>query len=170
MDCALLLTQSILHYLGLRWLLEKCRVYPNAFYNFLKQRKAKHRLEKTHILAQRYRRLQKNEGISSTAAHQFESADCSQIYEWRAVVRRKKPLYRKSSPHKIFPDLLQRDFTAESKNKKWATDFTYLYLADGSFHYNCTIIDLYDRSVVASITDMTSSCPYFERSFETAKR
>ena len=77
----------------------------------------------------------------------------------QAVVRRKKPAYQKSSGHKVFPDLLQRDFTAESKNKKWATDFTYLYLKDGSVHYNCTIIDLYDRSVVASITDskMTTS-------------
>ena len=157
---------------GLRRLLEKCRVYPNAFYNFLKQRKAKHRLEKTHILAQieeiyhshngidGYRKMKvylqrRHINLSLPTVHKYMNGEL----HLRAVVRRKNPLYQKSSPHKIFPDLLQRDFTAESKNKKWATDFTYLYLADGSFHYNCTIIDLYDRSMVASITDskMTSS-------------
>lgn len=32
----------------------------------------------------------------------------------------------------------------------WCTDFTYLFLTNGTPRYNCTIIDLYDRSVVAS--------------------
>ena len=41
----------------------------------------------------------------------------------------------------------------EKKKKKWCTDFTYLFLTDGSKRYNCTILDLYDRSVIASITD-----------------
>lgn len=157
---------------GLRWLLEKCNVYPNAFYNFLKQRKAKHRLEKSHILAQieeiyhshngvdGYRKMKiylqrRLINLSLPTVQKYMNGDL----HLRAVVRRKKPAYQKSSPHKIFPYLLQRDFTTEGKNKKWATDFTYLYLADGSLHYNCTIIDLYDRSVVASITDnkMTTS-------------
>ena len=30
---------------------------------------------------------------------------------------------------------------------------TCLFLTDGSKRYNCTIIDLHDRSVIASITD-----------------
>ena len=37
------------------------------------------------------------------------------------------------------------------KNKVWCTDFTYTYLSNGYKRYNCTIIDLYDRSVVASV-------------------
>lgn len=37
-------------------------------------------------------------------------------------------------------------------NQKWYTDFTYLFLADHEVRYNCTIIGLHDRSVVASIT------------------
>ena len=32
-------------------------------------------------------------------------------------------------------------------------DFTYLFLASHDVRYNCTIIDLHDRSVIASITD-----------------
>lgn len=53
----------------------------------------------------------------------------------------------------MFPNLLQQNFQAEERNQKWATDFTYLFLNDGKKRYNCSIIDLYDRSVVASITD-----------------
>lgn len=33
----------------------------------------------------------------------------------------------------------------------WCTDFTYLFLTDGSKRYNSSIIDLYDRSVIASV-------------------
>ena len=40
----------------------------------------------------------------------------------------------------------------EEKNQKWCTDFTYIILADGRVYYNCTVIDLFDRSVVASVT------------------
>jgi transposase InsO family protein len=51
----------------------------------------------------------------------------------------------------VFPNLLQQNFSADKVNAKWCTDFTYLYLADGSKRYNCSIIDLHDRSVVASL-------------------
>lgn len=71
----------------------------------------------------------------------------------RSVVRRKKPGYQKGTPHKVFDNLLLQDFKAGSINQKWCTDFTYLFLTDGSKRYNCSILDLYDRSVVASITD-----------------
>lgn len=33
----------------------------------------------------------------------------------------------------------------------WCTDFTYLNLTNGSKRYNCTIIDLHDRFVVATL-------------------
>jgi ISCps2, transposase orfB len=55
--------------------------------------------------------------------------------------------------HKKFDNLINQNFTASGINQKWATDFTYLFLRGGDVRYNCTIIDLYDRSVVASITD-----------------
>ena len=73
----------------------------------------------------------------------------------RSIVRPKKPDYRKGEAHKRFPNLIMQDFRAEGINQKWCTDFTYLYLANGEVRYNCTIIDLYDRSVIASITDRT---------------
>ena len=38
----------------------------------------------------------------------------------------------------------------QSLRKKWCMDFTYVALKDGTFRYKCTIIDLFDRSVIAS--------------------
>ena len=37
--------------------------------------------------------------------------------------------------------------------QKWCTDLNYLFLENHEVRYNCTIIDLHDRSVVAGITD-----------------
>ena len=44
-----------------------------------------------------------------------------------------------------------QDFKADDINQKWCTDFTYLALVNGDKRYNCSIIDLYDRSIVASV-------------------
>ena len=76
----------------------------------------------------------------------------------RSIMRRKAPGYQGGGQHKKFENLLKQDFTATQINQKWATDFTYLFLKRGDVRYNCTIIDLHDRSVVASLTDrrMTS--------------
>jgi transposase InsO family protein len=68
-----------------------------------------------------------------------------------SIVRRKKPSYLRGKKHKVHDNLLKQDFTATKPNEKWCTDFTYLFLADGRKRYNCSIIDLYDRSIVASL-------------------
>lgn len=54
-------------------------------------------------------------------------------------------------------------FTINSK-----TDFTYLFLADGSKRYNCSIIDLHDRSVIASITDSSITADLARRTLQKA--
>lgn len=71
----------------------------------------------------------------------------------KSIVRPKKPEYRHGKPHKVFENKLNQDFHADAVNQKWCTDFTYLFLNGGEVRYNCTIIDLHDRSVIASITD-----------------
>ena len=53
----------------------------------------------------------------------------------------------------MFKNKLKQDFHADKPNQKWRTDFAYLFLKNEDVRYNCSIIDLYDRSVVASITD-----------------
>jgi transposase InsO family protein len=89
----------------------------------------------------------KNIYLSKTTLHKYMNKQVG----LKSIVRRKKPGYVKGKAHKLFPNLLDQDFSAKSKNSKWCTDFTYLFLTDGSKRYNCAIIDLYDRSVVASM-------------------
>lgn len=65
-------------------------------------------------------------------------------------------------------DKLNQEFHADKINQKWCTDFTYLFLTDGSKRYNCTIIDLHDRSVIASITDRHITSDLAKRTLQKA--
>ena len=87
--------------------------------------------------------------LSRITVHKYMNKELGLI----SIVRRKKPTYERGEAHKRFDNLINQNFTASGINQKWATDFTYLFLTGGDVRYNCTIIDLYDRSVVASITD-----------------
>ena len=69
----------------------------------------------------------------------------------KSIVRPKYQ-YTKGEAHKVFDNLLNRDFTASKPNEKWCIDFTYLHTQNDGKCYNCTILDLYDRSIVASVT------------------
>lgn len=71
----------------------------------------------------------------------------------KSIVHPKKPGYAHGRLHKVFKNKLDQDFHADSINQKWCTDFAYFFLKGGEARCNCTIIDLYDRSVAASITD-----------------
>lgn len=86
---------------------------------------------------------------SATTVHKYMNTELG----LRSIVRPRKPGTKPGKPHKVFENKLDQDFTAGAPNQKWCTDFTYLFLKGGEVRYNCTIIDLYDRSVVASITD-----------------
>ena len=151
--------------------MRKFNIYPNAYYNFLKNRKSVYHTQKQHVLNEitkiyhehngvdGYRTIRiflarKGINISAHTAHIYMNKELN----LHAIVRRRKPNYRKGTVHKVFPNLLEQDFHADKVNQKWTTDFTYLVLKDGSVRYNCTVIDLYDRSVVSSITErnMTS--------------
>lgn len=69
----------------------------------------------------------------------------------RSIIRRKKPSYVKGTAHKIFPNLLNREFNVKEPNKIWCTDFTYLIRPNGTMRYNCTIIDLCGREAIATL-------------------
>ena len=86
---------------------------------------------------------------SPTTIHKYMNTEMKLF----SVVRPKKPCYEHGKQHKVFENKLHQDFTAKKPNQKWCTDFTYLFLKNGDVRYNCSIIDLYDRSVIASITD-----------------
>ena len=152
--------------MGVRWLLRRLSIYPNAYYNYRKHRKADYYTQKQAILTEIEHIYHDNNGVagyrsmraylarkkislSSLTVHRYMNKELG----LKSIVRRKKPDYHYGKPHRKFDNLLQQDFTSVKPNQKWATDFTYLFLTGGDIRYNCTIIDLYDRSVVASITD-----------------
>jgi transposase InsO family protein len=60
-----------------------------------------------------------------------------------SVIMKKRPKYIRGEKNKVFPNILNQNFLVSGKNKVWCTDFTQA-------RHNCSIIDLHDRSVVAS--------------------
>ena len=151
---------------GIRWLLRRLSICPNAYYNYRKHRKSDHYAKKSEVLAQieeiyhshngvdGYRSMtfyleRRGYGYSAATIHRYMDTELG----LRSVVRPKKPDHGYSKPHKVFENKLKQDPTADAVDQKWCTDLTYLFLADHEVRYNCTIIDLYDRSVAASMTD-----------------
>ena len=90
----------------------------------------------------------RNINLSALTVHRYVNKEKG----LKSIVRRRKPGYTKGHLYKLFRNILEQDFACDEINTKWCTDYTYLYLSDGSKRYNFTIIDLHDRSVVASIT------------------
>ena len=150
----------------MRWLLRKFGICPNAYYNFLKNRKSEYHKRKegikasisniyhSHGGADGYRTVQAylcRQGtiVSRLTIHKYMNKEMQLL----SVSRRRKLNYTHGETHKVCENKLNQDFTASERNQKWCTDFTYLFLTNGSKRYNCTIIDLHDRSVIASITD-----------------
>lgn len=87
--------------------------------------------------------------ISRLTVHKY----MNQEWKFYSITRRRKTVYEKGKTHKVFENKVKQNFTAEQKNQIWCTDFTYLFLTNGSKRYNGSIIDVYDRSIIASITD-----------------
>mgnify|MGYP001685746682 CR=1 FL=1 len=84
--------------------------------------------------------------MSKTTVHKYMNREL----QLHSIYRRRRPAYHRGLAHKIFPNLLKRDFSPEQSNRAWCTDFTYMTLTNGTMRYHCSMIDLYDRSVVAS--------------------
>lgn len=150
----------------MRWLLRQLNICPNAYYNYRKQRKADYYTQKAEVQSQIQKIYHEHNGIdgyrrmtvylerkgfrySSTTIHKYMNKELG----LRSIVRPKNPVYKHGKPHRVFENKLKQDFTADKINQKWCTDFTYLFLDNREVRYNCAIIDLHDRSVVASITD-----------------
>ena len=106
----------------------------------------------------------KGYSYSNTTVHKYMNTELG----LRSVVRPKKPGYEHGNPHKVFDNKLKQNFTADEINRKWCTDFTYLFLSNHEVRYNCTILDLHDRSVVASITDRRITSNLAIRTFQKA--
>ena len=89
-------------------------------------------------------------------------------YNLLSVVRRKQ--YKKcgDSLHR-YPNLLNRNFTAERPNQKWATDISYIETGQG-FLYLSIIRDLFDNSIVAYKTSSVHNTKSVLDTIRAAKR
>jgi hypothetical protein len=58
----------------------------------------------------------------------------------KAVIRRKRPHYQRSTPEVTAESLLNRDFTAEKLNEKWLTDVTEFKYGQGEKLYLSAIM------------------------------
>ena len=149
---------------GLRWLLRKFNLYPNAYYNYIKDRKSEYRKEKVkvqeaiksvyynngRIIGHRWMVIflaRKNIFISKTTAHKYMNKELN----LHAITVKRKPKYVKSEKNKVFPNILNQNFNVTERNKVWSTDFTYIRMANGKMRYNCTILDLSKREAIATV-------------------
>lgn len=116
--------------LGLRWLLRKFQISPNAYYNYLKQRKAAYQQQKNQVkeeIKQIYYNnhrllghrvmgiflLRKGIRLSKTTVHKYRNKDLC----LHAIVMGKRPKYVRGAKNKIFTNLLKQDFRTAAKNK-----------------------------------------------------
>ena len=91
-----------------------------------------------------------------------------QKYNLLSVVRRKKFHYCSQHLHR-YPNILNRDFSAERPNQKWVTDISYIKTDEG-FLYLSVIRDLYDNSIVAYKTAKDQSIKLVLDTIKAAKR
>ena len=106
----------------------------------------------------------KNIILSNPTVHKYMNKELH-LY---SIVCKKNYHYENGEAHKIFPNLINEEFSAKKINQKWCTDFTYLFLTDGSKRYNCSILDLHERSIIASITDKQISSDLAIRTLKKA--
>lgn len=91
-----------------------------------------------------------------------------QKYGLLSVIRRKK--YRNYGEYlHRYPNLLNRDFSAERPNQKWVTDISYIQTKQGVL-YLSIIRDLYDNSIVAYKTGTEQNVNLVLSTIKEAKR
>jgi len=73
----------------------------------------------------------------------------TQLVGLKAVIRRKRPQYRGSTPEVTADNILNRDFTATKLNDKWLTDVTEFKYGDNAKLYLSAILDLKDKGIVS---------------------
>lgn len=89
-------------------------------------------------------------------------------YNLLSVVRRKRYVMYGEALHR-YPNLLNRNFTAERPNQKWVTDISYIRTAQG-FLYLSIIRDLYDNSIIAYKTGTEQNVHLVLNTIKAAKR
>lgn len=165
----------------MNWLLDKLGIHPNAYYNYRKNRKSAYYKSKSSSLKkieQLYHEAGGRPGyrmMHQMLANQGIGLSIQTVRKYMNVELGLKSITRKSKYHyhkgpeayAISDDLLMQNFAAETRNQKWCIDFTYIYFGNKCKRYNCSIIDLYDRRVVASVNGRRINT---ELAIETVKK
>ena len=144
-------------------MLKRLEIYPNAYYSYLKDRKKQYRLKKQKVQFRildiyhenggtpGYRQVRDYlalEGINYSALTIHNYMREMHLY---SITRKKNPYKNPGGESIIYPNLLNQKFKAKVKNKIWLVDFTYVFTKEHKVVYNCSIIDVYDRFVVATL-------------------
>lgn len=140
------------------------KLYPNGYYSYKKNRKNAKNKEQNKVKKiiqtlyhecngipgyRTMRELLRTKGIclSVQTVRKYMNVELS----LKSITRKKKRQFKTNAEvYAVFENLLEQNFEASKRNEKWCIDFTYTYFS-GKKRYNCTIIDLYDRRVVASV-------------------
>ena len=146
--------------------MQQLNLCPNGYYNYKKHRKIAKQKTKASTLKMikhlyhaaggkpGYRMMRdmlasKGTHLSAQTVHRYMNVELG----LKSVTRKRKYRhYKGPAAYAVFENLLNQDFSAAKKNTRWCVDFTYLHLAKQSKRYNCSIIDLYDRRIVASVS------------------
>ncbi len=108
---------------GVRWLLRRLALCPNAYYNYRKHRKADYYTQKAKVQEQirdichahngvdGYRGMtvylkREEHGYSAATIHKYMNVEMGS----RSIGRPKKPGARPGKPHKVFENRLKQDF------------------------------------------------------------
>lgn len=139
---------------------------PNAYYSYRKHRRdaaEKKKASLKRLIKKIYHGCEGRAGyrmmhrILTNAGHQ---ASLQTVRKYMDVEMNLKSLTRKrrkchpacmAVPYSVHENIIARNFCADGRNQKWCIDFTCTYFGRGRKRYNCSIIDLYDRRVVASV-------------------
>ena len=89
-------------------------------------------------------------------------------YNLLSVIRRKRYVKYGEALHR-YPNLLNRDFTADRPNQKWVTDISYIRTGQG-FLYLSVIRDLYDNSIIAYKTGSEQNINLVLNTIKAARR
>lgn len=67
----------------------------------------------------------------------------------KAIIRRKRPAYQRSTPEVTAENILDRKFMADKPNEKWLTDVTEMKYGNDEKLYLSAILDLKGRDIVS---------------------
>lgn len=89
----------------------------------------------------------------------------------KAVIRRSKTTKESKEQFAghVYDNLLDRNFDASHSNEKWVTDMTEIIVSGAKF-YNSTIIDLFNREVIAFEVSTSPDLELIERTLESARK